>query len=266
MINTWLNNKTTIPCIGFGTWQILLNGRAKKAVLEALNAGYRLIDTAFVYGNEKGVGQAIRESKVKRSDIFVTTKLWNFDQGYDKALKAFEKSLTTLGLEYVDLYLIHWPQSRELTHESWRAFETIYASKHTKSIGVSNYNVEQLKDLLSGVVTSPSVNQIEFHPFVYKKQKPIVDFCHDNNIVVEAYSPLARAKHWSNPVIVGMSEKYGKSEAQILLRWAIQHGTVPIPKSSNPERMKQNLNVFDFEISIKDMEKLNQLSNGEGVL
>lgn len=264
--NLRLNTGDYIPAIGFGTWQILLNNRAENAVTSALELGYRLLDTAFVYGNEKGVGAAVNKSSVPRADIFLTTKLWNRNQGYDNALDAFDRSLNSLRVDYIDLYLIHWPQSKELTRESWRAMEVIYQSGKSKAIGVSNYDVSQLKDLMDAAVTPPAVNQIEFHPFVYSQQKPIVDYCQENNIVVEAYSPLARAAHWGEPLFNELAHKYDKTIAQVLLRWAIQHGTVPIPKSSHADRMKENLDVFDFKLDNKDMQKLNSLSTGQSVI
>jgi methylglyoxal/glyoxal reductase len=253
-----LNSGNTIPPIGYGTWKIVLNGRAKRAVLEALKAGYRLIDTARIYGNEKGVGAAIRESGIPRGDIFLTTKLWNWDQGYDRAFQAFDASCKRLDVDYLDLYLIHRPSS-DRRRESWDALQEIYKNGRAKSIGVSNYRVEHLQELLAGSDLLPAVNQIEFHPFVYKEQVPIVEFCHDKGIVVEAYSPFARGDAIDDPTINSIAERVSKTPAQVMLRWAIQHGTVPIPKSSNPKRMRQNLQVFDFELPNGVMRTLNNL-------
>jgi diketogulonate reductase-like aldo/keto reductase len=255
-----------IPTIGFGTWQILLNGKAKRAVTEALETGYRLIDTAMVYGNEKGVGAAIRETSVPRDEIYLTTKLWNSDQGYESGLRAFETSLTRLGLEYVDLYLIHWPKGSELTRQSWRALEEIHENGRAKNIGVSNYDIEELKELLGYAKVLPAVNQIEFHPFIYQDQKPILDYCKEQGIVVEAYSPLARAKQMNHPVIAEVAEQSGKTAGQVMLRWCVQHGTVPLPKTTHKERMIENLDIFDFELSAEQMEKLDSLSTGKSVL
>jgi diketogulonate reductase-like aldo/keto reductase len=235
-------------------------------VAEALNTGYRLIDTAMVYGNEKGVGAAIRDSKIPRDEIFLTTKLWNSDQGYESGLKAFETSLTRLGLDYVDLYLIHWPRGTELTRESWKALEEIHASGRAKNIGVSNFDVDELKELLSYAKTPPAVNQIELHPFIYKEQRPVVEYCQEKGIVVEAYSPLAQAKQMNHPVINEIAEQSGKTAGQVMLRWAVQQGTVPIPKTSHQERMAENLDIFDFELSEAQMTSLDGLSAGKSVL
>lgn len=256
-----LNNDIPIPGIGFGTWQIRFNGHAKKAVEVALGAGYRLIDTARIYGNEKGVGRAIRESGIAREEIFVTTKLWNFDQGYDKTIRAFESSLNNLGLEYIDLYLIHWPVPDKRL-ESWRAMEGIYKSGRMRSIGVSNFTVSHLEELLQHAEVTPAVNQIEFHPFIYNDQKKLLDYCQQQGIIIEAYSPLAHGERLHDPVITAIASGHQKTNAQVLLRWCIQHGTVPLPKSSHLERIAENLAVFDFELTDGDMDKLNGLSDG----
>jgi len=261
-----LPSGAAIPAIGFGTWQILLNGRAKRAVTEALAAGYRLIDTAMVYGNEKGVGAAVTASGIPREDIFVTTKLWNFDQGYDSAKRAFDMSLSRMGLTYVDLYLIHWPKSDELTRQTWTALEEIHDTALARNIGVSNFDVSDLTDLLSYARVKPAVNQIEFHPFIYADQMPVVEYCREQGIVVEAYSPLARANHLKDETIVAIAAEAKKSPAQILLRWAIQHGTIPLPKSSHKERIRENLDVFTFELTNAQMHRLNRLSTGQSVL
>ena len=258
--------KLSLPETGFGTWKILLNGRAKHAVTEALEAGYRLIDTAMIYGNEKGVGAAVRNSKIPRKDIFLTTKLWNFDQGYDKAIDAFDTSLARLGIEYIDLYLIHWPQSTQQTKDSWRAMQEIQATGRAKYIGVSNYSVEELKDLLNFAEIPPAVNQIEFHPFVYKDQKPTLDYCRDQGIIVEAYSPLAHAKQMDHPAVVRIAKATTKTPGQVMLRWAVQHGTVPIPKTTHKERMQENLDIFNFELSKQQMAELDGLSDGASVI
>lgn len=255
-----------IPQIGFGTWQILLNGKAKRAVLEAIETGYRLIDTAMVYGNEKGVGAAIRDSGVPREEIFLTTKLWNFDQGYQKALQAFNTSLARLGLTYVDLYLIHWPQSSELTRESWRALEELQDMGLIRHIGVSNFDTTQLKELLSYATHKPAVNQIEFHPFIYEQQRPILDFCAKHDITVEAYSPLARGKAMDDPEIARVAAETGRTKGQVMLRWALQHGTVPLPKTSYKDRMQENIDIFDFKLTSGQMKALDSLSSGRSVL
>lgn len=256
-----LNSKTKIPTIGFGTWQIVPNVRAKRATAEALAAGYRLIDTARIYGNEKGVGRAINESAVPRAEIFLTTKLWNFSQGYEKTLKAFDGSLARLGADYVDLYLMHWPVAGKRI-ESWKAMEEIYKSGKARAIGVSNFTVEHLEELISATSIIPAVNQVEFHPFLYEKQRDLLKYCSQRGIVVEAYSPLAHGKKTDAKVLPGLAAKYEKSVPQIILRWCLQHGTVPIPKSTNPEHIISNLNIFDFSLSAKDMKLIDLLSDG----
>lgn len=253
-----LNTGADMPAIGFGTWQILPGGRSRNAVNDALEVGYRLLDTARIYGNEKAVGQAVKTSGIAREDIFITTKLWNSDQGYDSAIDAFDESRGRLGLDYIDLYLIHWPASNR-RHEAWRALVDIYNVGRSKAIGVSNYNVQHLQEVLNQSDVVPAVNQIEFHPFIYQQQRDTLDFCKAHGIVVEAYSPLAQARQMHNPVIGEIAIKHRKTHAQIMLRWAIQHGTVPIPKSTHVERMKENLDVFDFELSDHDMDQLNRL-------
>jgi diketogulonate reductase-like aldo/keto reductase len=255
-----LNTGESMPAIGFGTWQIDDQNEAKDSVIEALKVGYRLIDTAKIYGNEQGVGQGIKESGVARADIFVTTKLWNSDQGYESGLKAFEKSLQRLGLEYLDLYLIHWPATDKRA-ESWKALQEIHAQGLSKAIGVSNYTVRHLKELLANSDVVPAINQIEFHPFIYEQQKEVLEFCKQKGIVVEAYSPLARAKEINNTTLHAIAERHGKTIAQVMLRWAIQHGTVPIPKSTNQARIKENFKVFNFKLADEEMETINKLSS-----
>jgi diketogulonate reductase-like aldo/keto reductase len=259
-----LNTGDKIPAIGFGTWQINSQDEAKRAVKTALEVGYRLIDTAKAYRNEEGVGAGIKESGLKREEIFVTTKLWNEDQGYKSALESFDGSLKRLGLEYVDLYLIHWPATDKRA-ESWRALQEIYKQGLAKNIGVSNYTVRHLEQLLADSDVVPTVNQIEFHPFIYEDQKEVLEFCMQKGIVVEAYSPLARARELDNTTLHAVAERHGKTIAQVMLRWAIQHDTVPIPKSTNSGRIKENFKVFDFELSEEEMGTINRLSNGDRV-
>ena len=255
-----LNTGAQIPATGFGTWQILLNKRAKNAVMDALHAGYRLIDTAKIYGNEKGVGAAIRESGIEREKIFVTTKLWTGDQGYENALKALERSLNALGLDYIDLYLIHWPGS-DKRRDSWTALEEIYASGRAKAIGVSNYTVAHLEEIVDEFKITPAVNQIEFHPLIYHDQLGVLEYCKAKNIVVEAYSPLIQG-NLSIPLFDEIGKAHGKTAAQVVLRWCIQHDTIPIPKTSHLERMHENLDIFDFELSNDEMHAINSLSDG----
>ena len=260
-----LNTGNWMPPIGYGTWQIIFNVRKK--VLTAIETGYRLIDTAKIYGNETGVGAAIQKSGVGRQELFVTTKLWNSDQGKDKAMAAFDESLKRLGLEYVDLYLIHWP-SRETDkrQQSWQILEEIYNSGRAKAIGVSNYKVEHLEELMTFAKVRPAVNQIEFHPYIYEEQKPTLEYCKKHDIIVEAYSPLAHGRHKQEEVIAKVAEKHQASSAQVMLAWAMWHGTVPIPKTTNPDRMKENLAATDLVLTVEDMSRLSNLSRGEHVI
>jgi diketogulonate reductase-like aldo/keto reductase len=256
-----------IPAIGFGTWQLADGQEVKDAVATALRAGYRLIDTAKLYANEKGVGEAIAASGLPRQQIFITTKLWNDDQGYDSARRAFAASLKKLSLDYIDLYLIHWPgHDPDSRRDSWRALLELNDQGTAKAIGVSNYAIQHIEELLDYSPIRPAVNQIEFHPFVYEQQKPIVDFCNEQGIIVEAYSPLASGGRINHPSINKIADKYGKTNAQIVLRWCLQHATIPLPRSTNPEHIKQNINIFDFELSPGDVEKINGLSNGRSVI
>lgn len=256
-----LNTGTSMPAIGFGTWQIFPNGRARQATQRALEAGYRLIDTARIYGNEHGVGQAINSSKIPRADIFLTTKLWNLSQGYDKALRAFDNSLRRLDMDYVDLYLVHWPVSGKRL-DSWRALVEIQASGRAEAIGVSNFTVQHLTELMEHSKVVPAVNQVEFHPFLYKEQIELLEFCAKHGIVVEAYSPLAHGKKTDERVLPPIAQAHGKSSSQVILRWCLQHGTVPLPKSTNPDHIKENLDIFDFELSAEEMRAIDDLSDG----
>jgi diketogulonate reductase-like aldo/keto reductase len=251
-----LNNGVNIPVLGLGTYLSSEGERTKQAVLEALVTGYRHIDTAAFYRNEKTIGTAIRESEVDREEIFVTTKLWNDDHGYDSALAAFDASLDRLGLDYVDLYLIHFPVQR-LRLESWRALEHLLDEGRCRAIGVSNYTQWHLQELLDNSSVIPTINQVEFHPFLY--QKELLDFCHARNIRLEAYSPLTKGRKLSDNRLAAMGEKYQKTPAQILIRWSLQHDLVVIPKSSNPARIRENAEVFELSISLEDMNSLNGL-------
>jgi diketogulonate reductase-like aldo/keto reductase len=251
-----LNDGVEIPILGLGVYQAAPGRATQQAVGFALEVGYRLIDTASLYGNERDVGKSVRESDVPRGDVFVTTKLWNSDHGYDSTLRAFEKSLALLGLEYIDLYLIHWPVFN-LRRESWKAMEKLRKEGKCRSIGVSNYTIRHLKELLEESDVVPSVNQVEFNPFLY--QKELVDFCNKNGIQIEAYSPLTKGHRLREPTIVEIAQKYSRTPAQVMIRWSIQHGFVVIPKSVRRERIIENSQVFDFEISREDMAKLDSL-------
>lgn len=261
-----LNNGMKIPQLGYGVWQIPDGQPVNEAVKTALTAGYRLIDTAAVYGNEAGVGQAVRDSLLPREEIFVTTKLWNADQGYDKALVAFEKSLTTLGLDYVDLYLIHWPvPAADKYIETWRALEEIYATGKTKAIGVSNFTPSLLDNLLAEAKIVPAVNQIELHPRF--PQLETREYCQAHGIQVESWSPLGgkASDLLADPQLVRIGEAYGKTAAQIVVRWHLQLGLVVIPKSANNDRIVENCDVFDFELSDADMAAIATLDTGKRV-
>ena len=251
-----------MPSIGFGTWQLAEGRQAQAATAEALKTGYRLIDTAKIYGNERAVGRAISESGIPRREIFVTTKLWTSDQGYDSTLRAFDDSLRRLGLEWLDLYLIHWPgPDSRLRIESWKALSELYAQGRLAAVGVSNYEPRHLQEILANSSLVPAVNQIEFHPFVYQRQRPTLEFCQSRGIAVEAYNPLARGRQLNDLVLQKLAQRLGKSVAQVMIRWAVGHGTIPIPKSANPQRIRENFEVFDFKLSPPDMDSLNKLSS-----
>ena len=253
-----LANDVQIPCIGFGTWQTPNGETAIKSVKAALKAGYRHIDTAACYGNEASVGQAIKESGVPREEIFVTSKVWNTERGYEKTLAAFETTMAKLDLDYVDLYLIHWPAAanqfenwKEINAQTWRALEELYIEGKVKAIGVSNFLPHHLEALLEGVKVVPMVNQIEYHPGFMQAES--VDFCRAHNILVEAWSPLGTGNVLNNKTLIMMAQKYSKTVAQICIRWVLQHGLLPLPKSITESRIIENTEVFDFEIKDEDM-------------
>lgn len=248
---------THMPILGFGTWKTLPNSTARKAVLQAIEVGYRHIDTARIYLNEKGIGEAVRKSHIPREELFVTTKLWNADQGYERTHKAFEKSLKRLGLDYVDLYLMHWPVP-ELRLESWRAMIEIFQSGRARAIGVSNFTEEHLAELITHSDTKPAVNQVEFHPFL--NQKMLLEYCHEQSIILEAYSPLAHGKRMQDTTLERIATKYNKSIVQVMLRWSIQLGNVVIPKSTTVENMNDNLDIFDFVLDKTDMLQIEELN------
>ena len=259
-INTkWkLNNGVEIPVLGLGTY-LSTGSEAYEATLFALQNGYRHIDTATFYANETEIGKAVKDSGIDRNEIFVTTKLWNSDQGYDSALRAFEKSLNNFGFDYVDLYLIHWPLTGK-RKDSWKALERIYEEKAARSIGISNYTIRHIEELKTYANVMPVVNQVEFNPFLY--QKELQEYCEENGILIEAYTPLTRGKKFNDPVLRAIAEKYAKTPAQILIRWALQVHTIVLPKSANKKRILENADIFDFEISDEDMQKLNALNEG----
>lgn len=246
------NQKNSVPVLGLGVWKSKPK-ECYSAVKAAIEFGYRHIDTAAIYGNESEVGEAIRDSGIPRADLFIVTKLWNADQGYDQAQVAVDKSLQKLGLEYVDMYLIHFPVSGK-RNDSWRALEKIKESGKAKSIGVSNFMVNHLEELLENTSILPAMNQVEFHPFL--NDKKLDEYCQNKGILLEAYSPLAHGKKLEDPKVTDLSKKYGKTNAQILIRWGLQKGFVVIPKSVNPLRIAENGNVFDFQISKEDMTEM----------
>lgn len=252
-----LANGVKMPWLGLGVYKAKEGEEVEQAVKAALRIGYRSIDTAAFYDNEEGVGRAVRESGVSREELFITTKVWNTDQGYDSTLAAFEASLRRLGMEYVDLYLIHWPVKGKYK-ETWRALETLYREGRVRAIGVSNFQVHHMEDLMADAEIKPMVNQVEFHPFL--TQETLRAFCRKEGIQLEAWSPLMRGEVMNVPEIVELSKKYGKTPAQIVLRWDLQHGVVTIPKSVREERIRENADLFDFELSAEDMAKLDALN------
>ncbi|HEY1354728.1 MAG TPA: aldo/keto reductase [Solirubrobacterales bacterium] len=256
-----LHDGVRIPQLGFGVFQVPPDD-TRAAVEDALEAGYRHIDTAAAYRNERGVGEAIAASGIARDEVFVTTKLWNTQQGYDSALAGFESSLGRLGLDHVDLYLIHWPMPTEdLFVETWRAFERIHEEGGSRTIGVSNFRVEDLERLEAETSTRPTVNQIELHPWLQQDELRRWDAKHD--IATEAWSPLAKSRHLDDETINSIASAHGKSPAQTILRWHIQLGNVVFPKSVTPERIRENIDIFDFELSAEEMERIEGLDSGE---
>ncbi|MCS0637938.1 aldo/keto reductase [Streptomyces sp. LP05-1] len=257
-----LNNGVSMPQLGFGVWQVP-DDEAAKAVGTALDAGYRSIDTAAIYENEKGTGQAIAASGIAREELFVTTKLWNTDQGYDSTLRAFDASLDRLGLDYVDLYLIHWPMPSKGTFtDTYKAFEKIQADGRAKAIGVSNFLPEHLEQLLGETSVVPAVNQIELHPQLQQAESRAFHARH--GIATEAWSPLGQGKGLLEvPTIVAISQKYGKTPAQVVLRWHLQLGNVVIPKSVTPSRIQENIDVFGFTLDDDDLAALAALDEAK---
>lgn len=251
-----LNNGVEMPCLGLGTFQSHEGAEVKNAIHFALDAGYRLIDTAAFYANEKGVGEAIREYEIDRSEVFVTTKVWNDDQGYDKTLKAFDASIDKLGFDYFDLYLVHWPVTGKFK-ETWKALEKIYRDGRVKAIGISNFLKVHLDQLLPDVEIVPAVNQMEYHPYLIQQQ--LVDMCKKNGILYQAWSPLMLGRVFEVPLLKSLAKKYRKNQAQIVLRWSLQNGVATIPKSVNQQRIESNADIFDFELNADDMAAINAL-------
>lgn len=258
---TTLHNGVKMPWLGLGVFKVEEGPELISAVKFAIKHGYRSIDTAAIYENEVGVGQAIREgikeTGISREDLFITSKAWNSDLGYESTIAAYEESLNKLGLSYLDLYLIHWPVENKYK-EAWRALETLYKEGKVRAIGVSNFQVHHLQDLLKDAEIKPMINQVEYHPRL--TQMEVKTFCHSNNIQLEAWSPLMQGQLLDHPTLTDLSKKYNKTVPQIILRWDLQNGVVTIPKSTKEQRIVENATIFDFELLSKDMELINNLN------
>ncbi|CAH2713893.1 putative oxidoreductase YtbE [Neobacillus rhizosphaerae] len=257
-----LNNGVKMPWFGLGVFKVAEGPELVNAVKTAIKHGYRSIDTAAVYENEEGVGQAIKEAGIAREDLFVTSKVWNSELGYESTLAAYETSLKKLGLEYLDLFLIHWPVAGKYK-EAWRALEKLYRDGRVKAIGVSNFQIHHLEDLIKDAEVKPMVNQVEYHPRL--TQKEVQAFCREQGIQLEAWSPLMQGQLLDNEDLVGIAEKYKKSVAQVILRWDLQNGVVTIPKSTKEHRIIENSQVFDFELTADDMDKINEMNQNHRV-
>ncbi|MBX9957052.1 aldo/keto reductase [Peribacillus simplex] len=263
---TTLHNGVEMPWFGLGVFKVEEGPELVNAVKVAIKHGYRSIDTAAIYENEEGVGQGIREglkeAGISREDLFVTSKVWNADLGYESAIAAYEKSLQKLGLEYLDLYLIHWPVEGKYK-EAWRALETLYKEGKVKAIGVSNFQIHHLKDLMEDAEVKPMVNQVECHPRL--TQKEVQAFCKEQGIQLEAWSPLMQGELLDNEVLQAIATKHGKSVAQVILRWDLQNGIVTIPKSTKEHRIVENSTVFDFELTAEEMNQIDGLNQNHRV-
>ncbi|MGN8937395.1 aldo/keto reductase [Bittarella sp. HCP28S3_D9] len=264
-----LKNGVKMPCVGYGTYKTH-EEETYRAVRAAIDIGYRHIDTASLYGNEAAVGRAVRDCGLPREELFVTSKLWNDDQGYESTLAAFARTLEQLGMDYVDLYLIHWPipEGREgdwqtLNQESWRAMEELYRAGKIRALGVSNFLPHHLQSLMDTAQVPVMVDQLEIHPM--RHQREAVNFCQRNGIQVEAWAPLVRGRAFDDPVLRSLAEKYQKTVPQICLRWSMQQGIVPLPKSSHEGRIRENADIFDFALAPEDMAKLLSLDGELGV-
>ncbi|GKU79939.1 aldo/keto reductase [Paenibacillus sp. L3-i20] len=257
--STQLSNGVKMPWFGLGVWKVKDDGEAENTVKSAIDAGYRSIDTAAVYGNEVGVGAGIRSSGVRREDIFVTTKIWNANQGYESTFAAFEESLSKLEMDYVDLLLIHWPV-KDKYKDTWRALEQIYKDGKARAIGVSNFQIHHLQDLMASSTIVPMVNQVEYHPLL--TQQELHNFSKENHIQLMAWSPLMQG-NLDQSVLAEIGAKYGKSPAQVVLRWDLQNEVVTIPKTINPERLKENGAIFDFELTAEEVARISSLNRNE---
>ncbi|MCC2462831.1 aldo/keto reductase [Bacillus mobilis] len=263
---TTLHNGVEMPWFGLGVFKVEDGPELVEAVKSAIKAGYRSIDTAAIYGNEKAVGEGIRagikEAGISREDLFITSKVWNSDQGYETTLAAYEESLKKLELDYLDLYLVHWPVEGKYK-ESWRALETLYKEERVRAIGVSNFQIHHLQDVLAGAEMKPMINQVEYHPRL--TQKELQAFCKEQGIQMEAWSPLMQGQLLDNETLQEIADKYGKTTAQIILRWDLQNEVVTIPKSTKEHRIVANADIFNFELTKEDMEKIDALNENHRV-
>jgi len=255
-----LSNGVKMPQLGLGVYKMTDPGQTVEAITYAIETGYRAIDTAAIYENERETGEAVRHSGVPREELFITSKVWNTDHGYDGTLRAFETSLKKLGLDYLDLYLTHWPVSEKYV-DTYKAIERLYDEKLIRSTGVSNHHVNHLEKILVKANVAPMVNQIELHP--YLTQEPLRAFCEENGIAVTSWSPLARGKLLAEPTLLHIGEQYGKTPAQVIIRWHLQNNLIVIPKSVTPERIKENSEVANFELSAEEMASINTLNRDE---
>ncbi|GIP46231.1 putative oxidoreductase YtbE [Paenibacillus sp. J45TS6] len=257
---TTLYNGVKMPWLGFGVFKVKDGEEVVEVVKTAIQAGYRSIDTAKAYNNETGVAQGIRESGIAREDLFITTKVWNGDQGYESTLAAFEASMERLGLEYLDLYLIHWPVKGKYK-DTWRALEKLHKEGRIRAIGVSNFQIHHLEDLMTDSTIKPAVNQVELHPLL--TQTELREYCSKHQIQIEAWSPLGQGNLLEHPLLQDIAAKYSKSPAQVILRWDLQNGIVTIPKSVTPQRIRDNADLFDFELTTEEIERINQLNENK---
>ncbi|PES10015.1 aldo/keto reductase [Bacillus cereus] len=263
---TVLNNGVEMPWFGLGVFKVEDGPELVEAVKSAIKAGYRSIDTAAIYGNEKAVGEGIRagikEAGISREDLFITSKVWNSDQGYETTLAAYEESLKKLELDYLDLYLVHWPVEGKYK-DTWRALETLYKEKRVRAIGVSNFQIHHLQDVMKDAEIKPMINQVEYHPRLTKKE--LQAFCKEQGIQMEAWSPLMQGQLLDNETLQEIAEKHGKTTAQVILRWDLQNGVITIPKSTKEHRIIANADIFNFELTKEDMEKIDALNQNHRV-